>query len=378
MQFFPTHIRTLGLAFAISTIALSAAASGTDPKKKTATTSKDTTVQTNSLEQKGFKDLFSNDTYNPATPYTTQINPVVMPFVEDYLRIHEKSLLAMKSWAGPYFTMMDGILASYGLPKELKYLAVIESNLKSNAQSWAGAVGPWQFMPETGRRMGLIITSRYDERRDYYKSTHAAARYLKELYDDLGDWLLVIAAYNGGPGKVTGAIRRSGSHDFWSLQYHLPQESRNHVKKFISTHYVMEGGGGQTTSTKAEWANHQVKMADQTLQMQTQIDPQILANTETTEVQGRYNSVVVANALLLDINTFNALNPNFDAMVNNETGYSLRIPKEKMELFKTNRFNILYQSVILTMQKANNTGVNYPSADAKPNLAKPVTTKSKK
>jgi membrane-bound lytic murein transglycosylase D len=233
-------------------------------------------------------------------------------------------------------------------------------------------------MPETGRRMGLIITSRYDERRDYYKSTHAAARYLRELYSDLGDWLLVIAAYNGGPGKVTNAIKRSGSHDFWSLQYHLPQESRNHVKKFISTHLVMEGGGGQTTSTKAEWANHQVKMADETLQLQTQIDPQILASTETTDVQGRYNSVVVANALMLDINTFNALNPNFDAMVNGEKGYTLRIPKEKMELFKTNRFNILYQSVILTMQKASNTGVNYPSADAKPTVVKPTAPKSKK
>jgi membrane-bound lytic murein transglycosylase D len=378
MQLLSLHIKKLGLALVITSITMSALASGTDPKKKAAQSSKDTTVQSNSLEQKGFKDLFANDTYNPAKPYTTQINPVVMPFVEDYLRVHEKSLLAMKSWAGPYFTMMDGILASYGLPKELKYLAVIESNLQSTAQSWAGAVGPWQFMPETGRRMGLIITSRYDERRDYYKSTHAAARYLKELYSDLGDWLLVIAAYNGGPGRVTNAIKRSGSHDFWSLQYHLPQESRNHVKKFISTHFIMEGGGGQTTSTKAEWANHQVKMADETLQLQTQIDPQILASTETTDVQGRYNSVVVANALMLDINTFNALNPNFDAMVNGEKGYSLRIPKEKMELFKTNRFNILYQSVILTMQKANNTGVNYPSADAKPTVAKPTSSKSKK
>ncbi len=378
MQLFPKHIKKLGVFFAVSTISLSAMASGTDPKKKTAAATKDTTVQQNSLEQKGFKDLFSNDSYNPATPYTTQINPVVMPFVEDYLRIHEKSLLSMKSWAGPYFTMMDGILASYGLPKELKYLAVIESNLKSNAQSWAGAVGPWQFMPETGRRMGLVITSRYDERRDYYKSTHAAARYLKELYDDLGDWLLVIAAYNGGPGRVTNAIKRSGSHDFWSLQYHLPQESRNHVKKFISTHCVMEGGGGQTTSTKTEWANHQVKMADQTLQLQTQLDPQILANTETTDVQGRYNSVVLANAIMLDINTFNALNPNFDAMVHGEVGYSLRIPKEKMELFKANRFNILYQSVILTMQKANNTGVNYPNAEVKQPTVKPATPKSKK
>lgn len=364
-----SNIKRIGLAAAVSFLSMSAVANGTDPKKKpvVSTTPKDSTSHYGSLEQKGFKDLFANDTYNPANPYSAQINPVVMPFVEDYLRVHEKSLLAMKSWAGPYFAMMDGILASYGLPKELKYLAVIESNLKMNAQSWAGAVGPWQFMPATGRRMGLVITGRVDERRDYYKSTHAAARYLKELYDDLGDWLLVIAAYNSGPGRVTSAIKRSGSSDFWSLQFHLPQESRNHVKKFISTHYVMEGCGGQTTSTKAEWASHQIKMVDQALQMQTQIDPQVLSSTDTTEVQGRFNSVVVANALMIDINTFNGLNPNFDAQVNREKGYTMRIPKDKMELFKANRFNILYQSVIATMQKSSGAAnsSSYPSADTK-------------
>ena len=98
--------------------------------------------------------------------------------------------------------MIDAVLVKHGLPKELKYLAVIESQLKSNARSWAGAVGPWQFMPATGRIMGLKVNRRVDERRDIYKSTHAASRYLTSLYSLYGDWLLVIAAYNGGPGKV--------------------------------------------------------------------------------------------------------------------------------------------------------------------------------
>lgn len=361
MELKAKHIKTIFFTAALSALSFCALAGETDPRKKTA--SKDTTQS--ALEDKGFKELFGEEYPNPANPYKAAINPVVMPFVEDYLKKHEKQLISMKGWAGPYFNMMDGILSRYGLPKELKYLAVIESNLKSQALSWAGAVGPWQFMPETGRRMGLRISSRVDERTDYVKSTHAAAKYLRELYDQLGDWLLVIAAYNGGPGKVQSAIRRSGSHSFWALQYYLPEESRNHVKKFISTHYVMEGSGGQTTSTKAEWADHQLKMADQVLTMQTQINPQILANTETTEVQGRYNSVVVANTLALDITAFNSLNPGFDQLVNTDKGYSLRLPKEKMEVFKANRFNILYQSLTLTIQNAS-TPANYPSAEAKP------------
>lgn len=355
------HIKILFCVALLSVAGGQVYAGETDPRKKTAV-KKDST--TSSLEDKGFRELFADNYPNPGNPYKAALNPQVMPFVEDYLKKHEKNLTAMKGWAGPYFNMMDGILSSYGLPKELKYLAVIESNLKSQALSWAGAVGPWQFMPETGRRMGLRISSRVDERTDYIKSTHAAAKYLRELYDDLGDWLLVIAAYNGGPGKVQSAIRRSGSNSFWALQYYLPEESRNHVKKFISTHYVMEGSGGQTTSTKAEWADHQLKMADQVLAMQTQINPQILGNTETTEVQGRYNSVVVANALSLDITAFNSLNPGFDQMVATEKGYTLRLPKDKMEVFKANRFAILYQSITTTIQSAT-APANYPSADAK-------------
>src|SRR5207342_2866609 len=92
----------------------------------------------------------------------------------------------------------------------------------------------------------------YDERTDYYKSTMAAARYLKDLYALFDDWLLVLAAYNGGPGPVYTAIRESGSKDFWILQDYLPSESREHVKKFIATHYYFEGRGSETTLTKAE------------------------------------------------------------------------------------------------------------------------------
>jgi membrane-bound lytic murein transglycosylase D len=134
----------------------------------------------------------------------------------------------------------------------LKYLAVIESELKTSALSCVGALGPWQLMPETAQDLGLKINRHVDERTNYSKSTKAAALYLKDLYAKFGDWLLVLAAYNSGPGPVYAAIHKSGSKNFWALQDYLPAETRGHVKRFIATHYHFEGKGSVTTLTKAE------------------------------------------------------------------------------------------------------------------------------
>ncbi len=188
----------------------------------------------------GFKNLFKNFSYNSTMPYSSQVNPYAETYMQDYLQAHGTYLQKLKNSATLKFNFIDNIFAGYGLPKELKYLAVIESDLNANAMSWVGARGPWQFMSYTAKDYGLQVNGFTDERTDYYKSTNAAARYLLTLYKDLKDWLLVIAAYNGGPGRVYSAIRQSGSKNFWALQYYLPEESRNHVKKFIATHYIME------------------------------------------------------------------------------------------------------------------------------------------
>jgi membrane-bound lytic murein transglycosylase D len=345
-----------------------------DPSKKPI---KDSTKQPDNLEALGFKNLFKADTYNPSQPYTTQINPTAIDYVKDYMSRQGKSLESMKLWAQPYFRMMDAILVSYGIPKELKYLAVIESQLQPWAYSWAGAVGPWQFMPETGRRMGLVINSAIDERANYIRSTQAAAKYLRELYGQLGDWLLVIAAYNGGPGRVFSAMKKSGSKDFWKLQNYLPQESRNHVKKFIGTHYIMEGSGGQTTTTTDEWAQLQSKTLDQTNLLQSQLDEETLKNTFTYNIEGKYNSVVIANELVIDIAEFNRLNPNFDRLVSLEGGYDLRLPQAKMEVFQANQFILLRQSLMTTLNAAGTIGAGYPEAKAKP-VQTSTTVKKKK
>ena len=188
----------------------------------------------------GFKNLFKNYYYNPSIPYSVQVNPFAENYMQDYLKAHGKYLQKLKLTGMTYFNYIDGILAQYGLPKELKYLAVIESDLKADALSVAGARGPWQFMSYTAKDYGLQVNQYVDDRTDYYKSTNAAARYLLSLYKDLKDWLLVIAAYNGGPGRVYSAIKKSGSRNFWDLQYFLPEEVAKSCKKIYC--YTLHNG----------------------------------------------------------------------------------------------------------------------------------------
>jgi len=307
---------------------------------------KDTSIITATIPIKdpkqGFKDLFiENNT--PAGINIAQLNPRAVSFVQDYITRHGTNLKKLKGWGRPYFDMMDGVFIQHGLPQELKYLAVIESHLKTYAVSWAGAVGPWQFMPATARRMGLRVSSYVDERTDYFKSTHAAARHLTELYELYNDWLLVIAAYNGGPGNVNSAIRRSGSRDFWALQYFLPAESREHVKKFIATHYIFEGVGGITTVTKEEAKD--LSLSTTSNPATKNLTPEELDKSKVQSVSGRYNSVVIVKHIVFSLTEFNRYNPDFDRLISANGSYEMRLPADKMELFTAKRFNILNESL---------------------------------
>lgn len=286
----------------------------------------------------GFKDLFSNYSYNPAIPYSSQVNPHAETYMQDYLQAHGKSLEKMKATALPYFNLIDGILVRYGLPKELKYLAVIESDLKSNALSIAGARGPWQFMSYTAKGYGLRVNENVDDRTDYNKSTNAAAKYLLSLYKDFKDWLLVIAAYNGGPGRVYTAIRKSGSRDFWKLQYYLPEESRNHVKKFIATHYIME------TKTPGGGFNY-TQLNDSSGISKPDISEIETKNSGQIPVSGRYNSAIIARNVAMEMKDFNRYNPGFDDMLASGGTYQMRLPNEKMDIFIANKYPILNESL---------------------------------
>ena len=192
------------------------------------------------------------------------LNKHATKFVKSFLKKEDESLAVVKKRSKAYFKLIDSVLTKYRLPIELKYLAVIESELKTTALSRVGAKGMWQLMPGTARVLGLKVSKKTDERTHVYKSTVAAAKYLRDLYSEYGDWLLVIAAYNGGPGTVNKAIRKAGSRNFWALQYYLPMESRGHVKRFIGTHYYFEGKGSVTTLTKAEAINYFKALASYT------------------------------------------------------------------------------------------------------------------
>lgn len=268
-----------------------------------------------------------------------RLNPMAISFVKNYIAKNGKGFLKMNDWAKGYFSMMDEVLEEHGIPRELKYLAVIESGLKYNAKSWSGAVGPWAFMPAAAKQYGLKITRGHDERLDYRKSTHAAARLLTDLYDKYGDWLLVIAAYNSGPGWVDKAIKKSGgSKDFWKLQYYLPNETMNHVKKFIGAHYIFEGEGGVTTVTKSEAKK---LMMDNT----ASLAKEEMENSVAYKISGRFSSAIITKYTGLDMETFNRFNPGFDNEIALNGKYELRLPTEKMNIFVAKRYEILDESV---------------------------------
>jgi membrane-bound lytic murein transglycosylase D len=180
------------------------------------------------------------------------LNGQVLGFVKAYLKKEAEFLLKMRRKSRPYFQTMEKVFEQHELPLQLKYLAIVESELQSNARSKVGARGLWQLMPVTAKELGLRISDKTDERTHIYRSTVAAAKYLRTLYAQFGDWLLVLAAYNSGPGTVYKAIKKAGNKNFWSLQSFLPAESRGHVKRFIGIHYFFEGEGSITTQTKAE------------------------------------------------------------------------------------------------------------------------------
>jgi membrane-bound lytic murein transglycosylase D len=271
-----------------------------------------------------------------------ELNPQVVPFVTNYLSKESDDLQSMRKWCQPYFDIFEKVFSSNDLPVQLKYLSVIESGLQSNDVSSKGAVGPWQLMPDEAKRFGLKMNDDYDERTNFRKSTVVAAKILKELYGDLGDWLLVIAAYNAGEGRVKQAINRAGSASFWDLQYYLPQETRNHVKKYIATHYFFEGGGGWTTLTAAETNEKKSVLA----RMQNRLDSLVAtANIESMQIVGKYNAAAVANYLSMDIDEFNKLNPGFDKALSEGHFYNIRLPLDKMDIFEDKRQFILQQSV---------------------------------
>lgn len=284
---------------------------------------------------------------NPDNFISGNINSYVVQFIRNYYEDNNRNLQDMQSKSDSYFTLIEKVFDQFGVPEELKYLAVIESGLNTNARSRVGAVGTWQLMAGTARILGLRVNRKRDDRRDLYKSTIAAAKYLNRLHDQFDNWLLVIAAYNCGPGGVLKAIDQSGgSTDFWDLKKYLPQESQKHVMKFLATAYILDRFASFFGVDKnAIWGNEMLQpVKDNTTMVNT-------ANLAIFRISGKYSLPVIAKYISMDINTLNQLNPGFDKMMSSASNsYDLRLPADKMVLFKANNNVILNESVELLME----------------------------
>lgn len=197
------------------------------------------------------------DSIQQTVPLT--YNEHVQKYIDSYCGRKNEfgKLLSLSTY---YFPIFEKALSAYDIPLEIKYLPIIESSMNPMAVSRVGATGIWQFMYATGKGYGLDIDKYIDERRDPIEASYAAAAYFKDAYNNLGDWLLAIAAYNCGMGNVNRAIAKAGSHDFWEIRNYLPQETRNYVPAFIAAVYTMN------------YAKcHNIAKADTDLDLQTDI-----------------------------------------------------------------------------------------------------------
>ncbi len=211
-----------------------------------------------------------------------------------------------------YFPIFEKALESYHIPNEIKYLPIIESSMNPHAVSRVGATGLWQFMYATAKGYGLSIDNYVDERKDPIQASYAAAAYFREAYDQLGDWVLAIAAYNCGMGAVKRAMEKANSNDFWAIRRFLPTETRNYVPAFIAAVYVMSCPD-----------KHQIRTQRSAF----------LKNTDTIQVNRFISLSTLAKAMNMEDEDLFSLNPSYrKKIVNGSESAPKRVILPKVSL----------------------------------------------
>ncbi len=245
-------------------------------------------------------------------PYNEAVRKFIDMYTSGRLRSKAELMLAANNFYVPLF---EEALDVYDLPLELKYLPIIESALNPTAVSRQGATGLWQFMLRTSKIYGLTVNSLVDERRDPVKSTWAAVRYMKDLYDIYNDWNLVLAAYNCGPGTINKAIKRAdGKTDFWDIYPFLPKETRGYVPGFIAINYIMN-----------YYCEHGICMPE----------AQLPVHTDTVQVDRDIHLQQIADICQIDMEQLRSLNPQYkrDIVPGSSELYAIRLPEEKIGTF---------------------------------------------
>lgn len=257
------------------------------------------------------------------TPFRLDYNEAVQRQINIYANRYRKHVSKMLGKSNYYFPLFESVLDQFDLPLEFKYLAIVESALKPHARSRSAATGLWQFMYTTGKIYDLKVTSYIDERSDPLQSTIAACEYFTFLYKMFNDWELVLAAYNGGPGYVSRAMRKYGVSDYWSLRPYLRRETQNYVPKFIAVNYIMNYA-----------SEHNIYPTPYRF---TQ------AETDTISITQSVTFEALSETLDVDIEVLKELNPiyktNLLAVSKGKTA-SLKLPVKKMALFVNNMDSI--------------------------------------
>lgn len=261
---------------------------------------------------------------NARTPFNIEYHPILESVIKSYLKRNKGSMERLMALSEYYFPMFEQQMDRLDIPLEIKYLAIVESTLNPRARSHMGATGLWQFMFATGKMHGLNVSSYVDERMDPIRSTSAAAEYLARLYRTFGDWDLVLASYNSGPGNVSKAIRRSGgSTNYWDLRQYLPKETAGYVPAFLATLYLFE---------YADEHNFQPKR------------PEIaFFETDTLHVRQSLTFDQIAEVTGVEKEMLQFLNPAYKLDIIpyvKEESYALRLPRGNVGLFVNNEDKI--------------------------------------